>query len=382
VTPWNAFDFTHNGGDDIFVVGLEATDGSQFYGSYLGGSGREEGFALAVDRHGRVTVAGSTASSNFPLTADAVDSHCNGLQDAVVATLTADGSALETATCLGGEGAQTARALALSPFGVLAAGHTNGLDFPGLEGATVHGGGGAFDVFVVLLSLPEVPEVPEVPGDDESPLTVIDFEDWPAGTILDDQIPGVTVSALNGTLGPRRHPWRDRRGARPGLGHPDVAVIFDSAAPTGGDYDLQTPGYGTGNTAAQGHVLIIAEKAIDRDGDGLVDVPDDEANGGILRFDFHAPVDLVRLTVIDIEEEGGELRLYSEGELVFGAALPASDDNSVQHLSLARAPLGVDALELVLAGSGAVDDLVYCAEPPCVPDEAPAELVVLEDSSF
>lgn len=51
---------------DAFLVKL-STDGSQFvYASYLGGSGNEAGYGVAVDANGNAYVTGSTTSSDFP----------------------------------------------------------------------------------------------------------------------------------------------------------------------------------------------------------------------------------------------------------------------------------------------------------------------------
>ena len=60
-------------------------------------------------------------------------------------------------------------------------------------------------------------------------------------------------------------------------------LIFDTAHPTGGDYDLRTPGSGSGNTSALGNVLIISE-------DGDESDPDDDENGGTMVFEFALPV--------------------------------------------------------------------------------------------
>ncbi len=90
-------------------------------------------------------------------------------------------------------------------------------------------------------------------------------------------------------------------------GHPNVATIFDSACfggCTGGDTDLRTPGTGPGNNQAQRNALIIAENVIDANGDGLVDGPDDEQNGGSIVFNFAQPHKLLSVRVLDIEDVG------------------------------------------------------------------------------
>ncbi len=163
-----------------------------------------------------------------------------------------------------------------------------------------------------------------------------------AGAVIDDQyaLAGVTISAANANVS-----------------HPDAAICFDSANPTGGDTDLRTPGSGAGNDTALGNILIIAERLTDADGDGLVDNPDDEAQGGSLTFSFAVPVVLSSLTVIDIEETGAMLLTTSDGGTA-ELSIPASTDNSVQTLALDG--VLATSLDVVLPGSGAVDRLAFC----------------------
>jgi hypothetical protein len=143
-------------------------------------------------------------------------------------------------------------------------------------------------------------------------------------------------------------------------GHPDKAIVFDSASPTGEDPDLVTPGYGTGNDTAIGKLLIVAEDDVDADFDGIVDDPDDEQNGGILRFAFDKPVSLCSALLVDVEEEGTELRFYGEGGLFKTIPVPALDDNSVQNLGFTAE--GVTLFEVDFAGSGGLGliDLIPC----------------------
>jgi hypothetical protein len=64
------------GGDylDSFVAKINPSlsgSASLVYSTYLGGSGNDDGFGIAVDSSVNANVAGSTASSNFPTTAGA-----------------------------------------------------------------------------------------------------------------------------------------------------------------------------------------------------------------------------------------------------------------------------------------------------------------------
>ncbi len=185
--------------------------------------------------------------------------------------------------------------------------------------------------------------------------TTFDVDGLPAGTILSNQLPGVTVSAVNNS-------------------GPNLAIVFDSANPTGGDPDLGAPnqdfggpGVGNGgamgaageNSMALGNLVIIAENATDSDGDGLIDNPDDEAGGGTLTFDFDTPRYIVGLDVLDIEQSGSSVRAFSSaGVLLADVAIPALGDNSYQFVSIEQG--GVASLEVVLGDSGAVRTVEVC----------------------
>src|SRR5262245_40770476 len=144
--------------------------------------------------------------------------------------------------------------------------------------------------------------------------------------------------------------------------HPDKAILFDTANPTGGDTDLATPGYGPGNDIALGKVLILAENDGDADFDGLVDDPDDEAGGGMLQFRFDSAVDFVGAKILDVDgTEKDAFNLYDEFDnLILSVPIPFAGDNSVQTLVLSPAVTGVRRAELVLGGSGAITALTYC----------------------
>ena len=153
-------------------------------------------------------------------------------------------------------------------------------------------------------------------------------------------------------------------------GHPSMAVVFDTGNPTGGDFDLATPGPGPGNDQPLGRALILAENDIDADGDGLVDSPDDELMGGVLVIDFMMDVQFRSADVIDVDfGEVSFLEAYdADGLLLATFPLEQLGDNSVQTV-VSDLFADVRRLELHLGGSGALANLVFCPEPP--EDEIP-----------
>lgn len=77
------------------------------YAGFIGGSGLDSGNDIAVDGDGNAYVTGITASSNgsFPATAGSLDTGYNGgTNDAFVAKVKADGTALDYAGFIGGSG--------------------------------------------------------------------------------------------------------------------------------------------------------------------------------------------------------------------------------------------------------------------------------------
>lgn len=156
--------------------------------------------------------------------------------------------------------------------------------------------------------------------------------------------------------------------------HPQVALVFDSSQPSGGDSDLGTPneaydgpGKGRGgkvdggmNNEALGNLLIVAENDLDANGDGLVDTPDDEAAGGKLILTFDEPVNILQLTLVDIDEnESGAVILASHnGDKASETPLKGLGDNSVVRFDHTNWS-GVTRFEIQLPGSGAIGNLTF-----------------------
>ncbi len=131
---------------------------------------------------------------------------------------------------------------------------------------------------------------PQAQGSSPERVEIISFSGYPAGTILD------SVHSAGG-LGPVQV-----LGQNPALGEANAAIIFNSAQPTGGDFDLGTPhqdfggpGIGAGGSAGSphenkrplGNLLVVGSDLIDLDGDGLVDDPSDaQVPGALIVLDF------------------------------------------------------------------------------------------------
>lgn len=120
---------SNKGSFDVFVTELSPT-GTLVYSTYVGGSSDDSGNAIAVNASGDVFVAGGTKSSDFP-TQGAYQSSLKGATNAFVLELSSTGSTLMYSTFLGGTGNDVANGLALDSGGnAYVVGSTTSTDFP------------------------------------------------------------------------------------------------------------------------------------------------------------------------------------------------------------------------------------------------------------
>jgi hypothetical protein len=133
---------------DAFVVKMNAS-GQVQYSTYLGGTGLNNGTAIAADAAGNAYVTGFTDAPDFPVTAGAYQNINKGSYDAFLATLNASGNSILNATYLGGSGSDIGYGISLDGSGnVYVAGSTNSINFPAYEATqpAYNGGGDAFVV--------------------------------------------------------------------------------------------------------------------------------------------------------------------------------------------------------------------------------------------
>ena len=124
---------TSGGTNDAFVLKIKADGSGLAYSTFLGGSLIDASQALAVDSTGSAYVTGYTSSSNFP-TMNPLQPALAGDQDIFVTKLSPDGASLVFSTYLGGAGLDTIAAIALdSSNNVVLAGTTKSTDFPAVN---------------------------------------------------------------------------------------------------------------------------------------------------------------------------------------------------------------------------------------------------------
>jgi hypothetical protein len=118
------------GGVDAFVAAFSPAGGQLIWCTYLGGSGDDRAFGIALDSQLNTYVAGQTSSADFPLAGGAQRS-LRGTRDAFVSKLNPSGTALVYSTYLGGSGVDSASAITLdSANNAIIAGDTTSSDLP------------------------------------------------------------------------------------------------------------------------------------------------------------------------------------------------------------------------------------------------------------
>jgi len=106
-TTKGAFQTTLSKGSDVFVTELNPEGTGLVYSTYLGGTSRDTGYAIALDTSGDVYVTGLTQSADFPTTRGAFQTALGANTAAFVTELNPTGSALVYSTFLGGSTAVT-----------------------------------------------------------------------------------------------------------------------------------------------------------------------------------------------------------------------------------------------------------------------------------
>ncbi len=153
LTPQQATFGGGTGSGDAFISKLTPDGSALVYSTYLGGSGDEDAWSIAVDGAGAVVIAGYTASTNFPVVNAAQPTYGGGPYDGFVSKLSADGSALIYSTYLGGSGDDEGRSMALDGSGnAYVTGLTSSTNFPTTANAAQRTFSGTFDAFVTALT--------------------------------------------------------------------------------------------------------------------------------------------------------------------------------------------------------------------------------------
>src|SRR5699024_6882997 len=139
---------------DAFVTKLNTAGNRFVYSTYLGGSGGDEGYGIAVDLLGQAYVTGGTYSSDFPTTPNASQPiFSGGYGDAFVVKLNQTGNKIVYSTYLGGNRYDEAHSIAVDLLGqAYVTGVTESDDFPTTLHALQSALNGNNDAFVAKFS--------------------------------------------------------------------------------------------------------------------------------------------------------------------------------------------------------------------------------------
>ncbi|MFC1849548.1 SBBP repeat-containing protein [candidate division CSSED10-310 bacterium] len=153
-TTSGAYDESHNGSTDAFIIKMSNDLTTLSAGTFIGGSGIEYVKSIALDNNNNVYVSGNSSSSNYPTTSGAYDETYNSNTDIVISKLNNNLTTLEVSTYLGGSNTDYGYGLCLDTSNnVYVIGETTSTDFPTTPGAYDETHNGDFDVFVSKLNL-------------------------------------------------------------------------------------------------------------------------------------------------------------------------------------------------------------------------------------
>jgi hypothetical protein len=151
-------DLTYNGGTaDGYVAKLSADGTSLVYAGYIGGSGLDQCYGIAVDGSGNAYVTGQTDSTeaSFPEVGGPDLIYNGGTRDAFVAKVSADGTSLVYAGYIGGSGYDFGGGITVDGAGsAYVAGYTDSTEttFPETVGPDLTQNGD-YDAFVAKVSV-------------------------------------------------------------------------------------------------------------------------------------------------------------------------------------------------------------------------------------
>lgn len=154
----NEYGFSISGSyDPNFTLVIDPALSTLSASTFIGGTGNDRGYCIAVSPAGKVYVAGYTVSifkSDFPTTTGVFDTSANGSYDIFISRLNDSLTELEASTYLGGNSADYVYGLSIAEDGnIFLTGITSSRDFPVTAGAfQTQYQGGEYDAFVVKIS--------------------------------------------------------------------------------------------------------------------------------------------------------------------------------------------------------------------------------------
>ncbi len=143
VAPYQA---TFAGKSDAIIMKLSPDGSTIIYSTFFGRNHYDSGWDIAVDSIGNIYIVGTTQSSNFPVTQNAVQPNYK-LKDVFISKFSPDGLTLLYSTYLGGTGEEYPQGIAVDNSGAIyVAGNTSSFNFPVTANAfQQRNGGNSYD---------------------------------------------------------------------------------------------------------------------------------------------------------------------------------------------------------------------------------------------
>ena len=154
-TTVGVYSVTNGGGvTDAFVAKVGPAGTTLVYSTYIGGSGEDVGYGVALDSSSNAYVTGYTKSANFPTTAGVAQTAIGGDYDAFVTAINPTGTApLVYSTFLGGSDQDYGIGIAVdSGKNAYIVGSTASPNYPFTSGVLQTASGGDYDVMVTKLT--------------------------------------------------------------------------------------------------------------------------------------------------------------------------------------------------------------------------------------
>jgi len=196
---------TSGSSDSDVLVRKFSPTGTQIFIADLGGKGDDFGNAIAADSTGSVYVGGRTSSDDFP-TSNPLQSKRTGGADAFLVRINSAGNGLVFSTYVGGSADDFISALALDNQGAVYATGTTGADFPSSLGAFQTTNKGGLDGFVIKVNAQGTGIYSTLLGggsDDEGRGIAVDGSGnaYVTGTTLSDSFPQLNTIYQNSRHG-------------------------------------------------------------------------------------------------------------------------------------------------------------------------------------
>lgn len=145
---------SHAGNGDAFIVKLNPSGSGLVYATFIGGNGLDIGFGVAVDSGGNGYLTGMTIGPSFPVTPGAFDTTPSGSMDGFASKVSPTGTLVYSTYLGAGFGEMdSGYAIAVDSAGrAVVTGFAEASDFPTTAGAFDRTFNGGWDVFVTKLS--------------------------------------------------------------------------------------------------------------------------------------------------------------------------------------------------------------------------------------